>query len=102
LARRGREVPTDQPNLEKAKAALAADWPHYLVLDATQRVIERAGDYADLFALRAYDAVQLAAAFELSEMSALDLEFACFDIRLNRAARALRLRIPWDHGPGQD
>jgi len=52
LARRVRDVPEDQPSLEQAKRSLAADWPHYLVMEVTQSVVERAGEYADLFALR--------------------------------------------------
>jgi predicted nucleic acid-binding protein len=41
-------------------------------------------------ALRAYDAIQLAAALELRDAGA-PLEFACFDDRLRAAARAERL-----------
>src|SRR5699024_8529096 len=59
-ARRQREVPEDEAALETARKTLAQDWKHYLILDASQAIVERAGEFADLFALRAYDAVQLA------------------------------------------
>jgi hypothetical protein len=62
-----------------------------VALDITQQLVERAGDYADAFALRAYDAVQLAAAFETARISQSAVQFACFDVRLNRAAKTLGL-----------
>jgi uncharacterized protein len=89
LSRRARETPEDTVTLEQAKAALAADWPHYIVMEISQALVERAGDYADTFALRAYDSVQLAAAFETGLISQAPVLFACFDIRLNKAAKLL-------------
>jgi len=89
LARRAREVPEDRPVIEAAKAALASDWPHYLVLEVSQSVVELAGDYADTFALRGYESVQLAAAFEVRQIAETSVDFACFDVRLNKAAQVL-------------
>ena len=91
LARRAREVPADRPPIEAAKRALAADWGCLLVLEVTQAVVERAGDYADTFALRGYDSMQLAAAFETARISGAPTAFACFDARLNKAAEILGL-----------
>ncbi len=89
LSRRAREVPEDAFIIEQAKSALAADWPHYVVLEIDQPLVERAGDYADIFALRGYDSVQLAAAFETGRISQSPILFACFDSRLNKAAKLL-------------
>ena len=89
LSRRAREVSEDAWPIEQAKAALAADWPHFVVLDINQPLVERAGEYADTFALRGYDSVQLAAAFEAGRISQSPIFFACFDTRLNKAARLL-------------
>lgn len=89
LSRRAREVPQDARVIEQAKAALAADWQHFLVLEIDQALIERAGEYADTFALRGYDSIQLAAAFETGRISQLPIFFACFDTRLNKAAKLL-------------
>jgi predicted nucleic acid-binding protein len=96
FARRARETPADRPVLEVAKTALAADWPHLVVLEITQAVVERAGDYADVFALRAYDSVQLAAAVEAGRVADTRIDFACFDIRLNKAAAVLGLNVVTD------
>jgi predicted nucleic acid-binding protein len=93
LSRRAREVPEDRPVIETAKAALTADWGHYVVLEVSQSVVERAGDYADTFALRGYDSVQLAAAFEAGEITRTVIDFACFDVRLNKAAKVLGMNV---------
>ena len=89
LSRRAREVPEDASLVEQAKAALAIDWPQFVVLDIDQRLVELAGEYADTFALRGYDSIQLAAAFEAGRISQSKLFFACYDIRLNKAAKLL-------------
>jgi uncharacterized protein len=89
LTRRAREVREDRSSIEAAKAALASDWPHYVVLEVSQSVAERAGDYADTFALRGYGSMQLAAAFEAGRITETTIDFACFDVRLNKAAQVL-------------
>ena len=89
LSRRAREVPEDALLIEQAKAALAADWPHFVVLEIDQPLVELAGEYADTFALRGYDSIQLAAAFEAGRISQTPLFFACYDMRLNKAAKLL-------------
>jgi hypothetical protein len=50
------------------------------VLEVSQTVVERAGEYADALALRGYDSVQLAAAFEAGRITETTIEFACFDV----------------------
>lgn len=89
LSRRAREVPEDNSLIEQAKAALAYDWPHFVVLEIDQPLVELAGEYADTFALRGYDSIQLAAAFEAGRISQTPIFFACFDTRLNKAAKLL-------------
>jgi len=93
LARRGRELPADQEALEQAKEALRTDWPRFLVLDATQRVVEQAGEFADTFALRGYDSVQLASAYLMQQRVQQPVTFACFDKRLSKAAKILGLAV---------
>ena len=89
LSRRAREVTEDAETIGHAKAALATDWPHYVILEIDQPLVERAGEYADTFALRGYDSIQLAAAFETGRISQSPIVFACFDSRLNKAAKLL-------------
>lgn len=92
LCRRAREVKEDSPLIEQARTALARDWPNYVILEVNQPLVELAGEYADTFALRGYDSIQLAAAAEARRISRSPLTFACFDTRLNKAARVLGLQ----------
>jgi len=59
-----------------------------------QSLVERAGEFADAFALRGYDEVQLAAAHELATEAERPVAFACADRRLARAAKILGLAVP--------
>ena len=93
LARRAREVPADEAAIMAARQALAQDWPHFLIVEVTQPVVERAGEFADTFALRGYDSVQLAAACEILAVAPGEVAFSCFDNRLNKAARVLGLDV---------
>ncbi len=88
LARRTRMAPEDEGALDQARHALATDWDDYLVVEVSQPVVERAGEHAELYALRAYDAVQLATASYLADQSGQTVQFGCFDRRLNKAAKA--------------
>ncbi len=88
LARRARMVPADEPMLDQARSALANHWEDFLVVEVSQPVVERAGEQAELYALRAYDAVQLATASYLADQSEQIVQFASFDRRLNKAATA--------------
>ena len=93
LARRVREVPADEAAIVAARQALARDWPHFFIAEVTQSVVERAGEFADTFALRGYDSVQLAAAGEILSAAPGEVAFSCFDNRLNKAARVLGLDV---------
>lgn len=93
VARRAREVPADAPALEQAKQALADDWARYLRVEISQAVVETAGQYADAFALRGYDAVHLACARHTMIETGQELMFACFDLRLCRAAGLLDMTL---------
>lgn len=89
LARRLRERAHEAAAIATARQRFEADWPHYICLELTHELAELAGDYADTFALRAYDSVQLAAAELARRELPGELRFACFDARLAKAARVL-------------
>ena len=93
MARRARDVPADAEALDAARQRLREHWSHYVVVEVTQALVERAGDYADTFALRGYDSVQLAAARTVQEAGREDLRFACYDARLRKAAKVLGIRV---------
>ena len=89
LARRARENPADAEAIETTRTRLRTDWPRYAIVEITQPLMELAGEYADTFALRGYDAVQLAAARQLQQAAGEELHFACFAARLQKAALIL-------------
>lgn len=89
LARRARETLSDAPALAQARQACVERWADFVVVAVDQPLVELAGDYAEAFALRAYDSVQLAALQTLRLQSGEDVRFACFDSRLAKAAAVL-------------
>jgi len=93
FAQRSRFRGADQSALASAKAAFEQAWPGFAIADVSQSLVEKAGVYAEAFALRGYDSVQLATAHELHERFSLPFSFACFDRRLNQAAQLLRMQV---------
>lgn len=89
FASRARRRPEDAGAIDDARQLLARDWPEYLVLGVTQSLVEQAGIFAEEFALRGYDSVQLAAVYTLRNTTDEPCRFACFDRRLEEAAQAL-------------
>lgn len=96
LARREREAAVAESALANARRRLTHDWPAFHLVEVTRTLVAKAGEFAEAFALRGYDAVQLAAGHALH--TALDEPplFVAFDRRLNRAARLLGMALPED------
>ncbi len=63
------------------------DWDTFFIVDVSDTLIKRAGQLAEAFALRGYDAVHLASAVIVGEQASQAVTFACFDEKLSRAAR---------------
>lgn len=93
MARRQREDPASSSDLDQARQLLIRTWAQFVIVEVSQRLVESAGRYADAFALRGYDSVQLAAAHELHLSTDLPITFASFDRRLNQAAQLLQLDV---------
>lgn len=93
LGRRARDQPRHASAIASARQRFASDWTQYIVLELTQQLAELAGDYAEAFALRAYDSVQLAAAQTLHRELPDEVRFACYDGRLVKAARVLGVEL---------
>lgn len=79
--------------LRRVVRQLDEEWGQYSIVEITDAVVRRAGALAERHKLRGYDAVQLAAALDV-RLAGGDIEFSSCDIRLSRAARRERLRIP--------
>ena len=93
MARRQREDPTSAEEIENARQRLSMLWSSFTIVEVSQKLVETAGRFADGFALRGYDSVQLAAAHELHITSEQPVTFACYDRRLNQAAQLLQLEV---------
>ncbi len=93
LARLQREDPINNEDLEQARQLLTQAWKTFTIVEVSQPLVETAGRFADVFALRGYDSVQLAAAHELQDNTEQKVLFACYDRRLNQAAQVLQLEV---------
>jgi predicted nucleic acid-binding protein len=93
FAQRSRVRGANQAGLAQAKSLFENTWSNFVISEVTQPLVEKAGMYAEAFALRGYDSVQLAAAHNLHEQFVLPLTFACFDRRLSQAAALLQLEV---------
>jgi predicted nucleic acid-binding protein len=69
------------------------DWETFFIVDVSDALIKRAGQLAETFALRGYDAVHLASAVIVGEQGNQAVRFACFDEKLSRAARRQGLTV---------
>jgi predicted nucleic acid-binding protein len=105
LARRHRDRLLVSSDYHQLLVALAHDMQYeYQVIGVDKQVIDVAWRLADTHPLRAYDAVQLASAWQanhrLVSSEQPPLTFVCADARLLEIARAegLRTENPNDHG----
>jgi predicted nucleic acid-binding protein len=92
FARRNRERALSHADLRALIRDLDREWPRFLVLEVTDAIARHAGDLAQRYQLRGYDAVHLATFVELANAGA-DVEFSSFDDRLNHAAAIVRRRL---------
>jgi uncharacterized protein len=77
-----------------AKRHFEAQWPAFLALDVTSEVAREAGELADRYALRGFDALHLASFAEIARRAGpAATEFSSFDDRLNMASHHLAGRL---------
>lgn len=86
LARRQREGGITRAALTRAVAALDRDLGGFVVVELSAKVAKRAGDLAERCALRGFDAIHLASALEVEELTGAVPIFCCFDERLREVA----------------
>jgi predicted nucleic acid-binding protein len=86
FARLLREESLNQEEHEGIVEALDERWKTYEKPAVTENLLRLAGEFAQRYALRGYDAVQLASAF-VCHGAHRDVRFLSFDDKLNEAAR---------------
>jgi predicted nucleic acid-binding protein len=77
----------------KAQRAFARQWPDIAKVPVTEALVSRAEALAWDFALRGYDAVQLASALTWQEAVGVEITFATFDRQLWDAGRQAGVRM---------
>jgi predicted nucleic acid-binding protein len=92
FARKRREGGLDAGGLRQVVRRLDDDWSAYSVVEVNELLVRRAGSLAERHGLRGYDAIHLAASLEIRHARG-EVQFACFDDQLRRAARRERLQI---------
>ena len=91
VERRFRSGDLSQDDRDRTVGRIVGDWGNFLALDFDE---QEAGQLALRHGLRALDAIQLAAAGQLSGGKKKDLAvFSSFDAKLNQAARAEGLQV---------
>jgi predicted nucleic acid-binding protein len=77
----------------KAQRAFASQWPDIAKVPVTEALVSRAEALSWDFALRGYDAVQLASALTWQEAVGAEITLATFDRQLWDAGRNAGLRV---------
>jgi uncharacterized protein len=74
-------------------AQLNLDWGDLLRIELVPAVVRSAGDLAEIYGLRGFDAIHMASALWLREKTSMPLHFAVFDQRLRAAAERAGLVV---------
>jgi predicted nucleic acid-binding protein len=94
LARLRRSGDLSPAKFGLAKRDFEAEWPLFLTLDVSAAVGREAGEFAERYALRGFDALHLASFAEVARRAgAPDTRFSSFDDPLNKAARDVSRRL---------
>ena len=77
-----------------AKRKFETQWPAVLSLEVTAAISREAGDFAERYALRGFDALHLASFAEVARRAGPDeTRFSSCDERLNHASRSVTERL---------
>ncbi len=93
LARRRRENAITKAAMARAVSALDRDLARLVIVELSAKIAKSAGDLVERRALRGFDAIHLASALEMGELTGTVPSFCCFDDRLRDAASAEGLSV---------
>lgn len=94
LAKAARVGALSMDDAKSARHRFRTEWLHFLRLQVSDFLIDRAGDLAWAHGLRGYDAVQLAASDVWRESLDAPVSLVTFDLKLWKAAAAIGL-VPY-------
>jgi uncharacterized protein len=94
LARLRRSGDLSPAKFLAVKRSFEGQWPAFLTLEVTAPLSREAGDFAERYALRGFDALHLASFAEIARRSGpAETRFSSFDDRLNKASRDVARRF---------
>ena len=94
LARLRRSGDLTPRKFSAVKRSFEAQWPAFLALEVTAAVSREAGEFAERYGLRGFDALHLASFAEIARRAGTsDTLFSSFDDRLNKSARHLARQL---------
>lgn len=93
FARLMREGVTVEKRHHERLQQFNADWESFMRIELGHALARIAGELAEAYALRGFDAVHLASALWLNDTSGGKLRFAAFDARLRTAAERAGLPV---------
>lgn len=94
LARLRRDGHLAPAKLATVKRHFEAQWPAVLALEVTSAVAREAGEFAERYGLRGFDALHLASFAEIARKAGpATTEFSSFDDRLNGASAHVAGRL---------
>lgn len=94
LARLRRRGDLTAAKFTAAKGDLEAQWPAFLTLEVTAPIGREAGEFAERYALRGFDALHLASSAEIARRAGpAETRFSSFDDQLNKAWRDVARRL---------
>ena len=97
LARLRRSGDLTPAKFAAAKRNFEEQWPAFLTLEVTAALGREAGEFAERYALRGFDALHLASFAEVARHAGpSELRFFSFDDPLNKAARDVAQRLAAD------
>ena len=94
FARRFREKAFTSKEYERLLMSFNKDWDSYLAVKVNKDLVQMAGDLADSYTLRGYDAIHLASAMTLQQELSSPIAFSCFDKILQKASELVDLNQP--------
>jgi predicted nucleic acid-binding protein len=94
LARLRRTRDLSPATFAAAKRSFERQWRSFFTLDVTQQVNHEAGELAERYALRGFDALHLASFAEIARKAGpATTRFSSFDDRLNEASQDVARRL---------
>ena len=87
IYRKKKDADLDDAIIQETIEIFTSDWSSFIQVEVTNDLNPHLDNLLKKYELRGFDAIHLASAFIIYEQLPLDFFFACFDHRLNQAAK---------------